>query len=855
MSRGASKQVAQVAILIILVFLVPAAVLFVVRRTGHAPRNRTPMVAPAVPDRETQANTNVSGRALPTAQTVADADRGGNAAPSMIRPPARPIVPAQPPGAFAAPPAQPAAALAAPPAQPAPVRHPAPAAAVMTRDRPPVRRAVRVVSPPTPRPRPDPPQPADCWLPDGVRADIAGISVSGGMIYVGSRLPAEAADGPDPALIDPRLPVDHRNPDLRGESMNHWPSYSDVTPAARAAYLRWLAGGRCDPDVYLGYVFLYFYGLERRLLVDGRISPVAAAERASLVAEVRRLLTIYGRHGSFRGYAQNLLDAMAVVAPRRDIGAPPELTFAWSPEPSLALRMALAELSAADTPVPAEWALAWITQLPDTFLRTPATRCPEQFTSLFAVRYRERHGDGLILRPGTRSLSVSYRPASRGIRSPAPFENPRLREVSDQAGAISVLRQLAELATTELEAYSRYLGRHPDGATDSAAIAVLPAALPVPADAAARTLWPWAEGELGDAPQVVSSVEALVAHWADAPTTGKLGRADLVVLAQLLDRQGIGLEPDIRFGGGPPSANKAIVLFRRADQRTNAPSPAYDAALATVNLGMLVAMADGTVSAQELVALRAALAPLDLTADERGRLDAHAALVAANPPTPAVLRRRLGALSTAKRAEAGQLLITIAAADGTITPDEVRRLETLFRDLGLDPNDIYSTLNAAAATTAPSPDDLVTVRTAGPAASRIPLPTRQSPARTAFALDPALLAAKRAESARAAAQLAEIFAEDEPAAEVAPAEPPARLPDRPSVAGLDGDHSRLFHRLVERESWPRAEVERLAADLGLLTDGALEVLNEAAYDRAGGPLWEGTDPLTIDHDIAKDMHE
>jgi hypothetical protein len=46
----------------------------------------------------------------------------------------------------------------------------------------------------------------------------------------------------------------------------------------------------------------------------------------------------------------------------------------------------------------------------------------------------------------------------------------------------------------------------------------------------------------------------------------------------------------------------------------------------------------------------------------------------------------------------------------------------------------------------------------------------------------------------------------------------------------------------------------MAADLGLLPDGALDLLNEAAFDHTDGPLWEGDDPITIDHDTAKDMH-
>jgi tellurite resistance protein len=695
------------------------------------------------------------------------------------------------------------------------------------------------------------PFPDDCWLPDGVRAEIAGIPVLDGMIYVGTALPADSGGQPDPALIDPTLPVDHHHPDLRGESMDYWPSYSRISPAARAAYLQWLAAGRTDPDAYIGYVFLYFYGLERRLLVDSRTSAIALVERWSLLAEIRRLLSIYGTDGSFGGYARLLLDAMTVASPDAEIGVAPAPTGEWSAGLPMRTRIALARLSAERTPIPADWALAWVTQLPDTYLRTPATRCIGMFVRVFEIHYRERYGDGVVLRPGTRPLAAQYRPASSGI-APWSVEDNQLREVGDQAGAITVLRQIVDRATTDLEPYSRYLGRHPNGAGDSAAVALLPGSLPVPDDSAAGGLWSWAVRRLGDAPHAVVPVTELVQHWPDAPSTGKMGKADLLVLAQLLDRRAIGIEPDTRFGGTPSAADKPLVLFHRADQQVQAPNPAYAIAVATVNLGMLVAAADGVVLDAELDVLRAALAPLDLSADERLRLEAHAALIGTNPPTPAVLRRRLAGLPEASRDEAGRLLIAIASIDGTITADEVRSLERLFGDIGLDSSKIYSTLHSAAVTDT-TRTDVVTIHTSDAPAARTPLPTIDIAAPSGLTLDPGVLAAKRAESIRAAAQLADIFAEDEDVAEVDETVDPA--PAVASVAGMDEHHSRLLHLLAARDSWQRGEVEQLTAELGLLTDGALEVLNEAAYDCAGSPLWEGTDLLRIDHDIAEDMRE
>ncbi|MBK9031559.1 MAG: TerB N-terminal domain-containing protein [Myxococcales bacterium] len=72
----------------------------------------------------------------------------------------------------------------------------------------------------------------------------------------------------------------------------YWPSYGAASPAQRAVYLDWLAGVRADPAVPIGYVFIYFYGLEQRVLVDD-------CDHVEVRAELRRLLSVYGGDASF----------------------------------------------------------------------------------------------------------------------------------------------------------------------------------------------------------------------------------------------------------------------------------------------------------------------------------------------------------------------------------------------------------------------------------------------------------------------------------------------------------------------------------------------------------------------------
>ncbi|HEU0165540.1 MAG TPA: TerB N-terminal domain-containing protein, partial [Thermomicrobiales bacterium] len=105
------------------------------------------------------------------------------------------------------------------------------------------------------------------WLAQGESIEIQGYRVSGGMIYVGKSLPTQQG-GPEPALIDPDLRVDQHQEDTLGRGLDYWPSYAGISPKERAGYLNWLATGRRNPVVSIGFVFLYFYGLERRFLLD-----------------------------------------------------------------------------------------------------------------------------------------------------------------------------------------------------------------------------------------------------------------------------------------------------------------------------------------------------------------------------------------------------------------------------------------------------------------------------------------------------------------------------------------------------------------------------------------------------------
>jgi uncharacterized tellurite resistance protein B-like protein len=688
------------------------------------------------------------------------------------------------------------------------------------------------------------------WVSPGQLVRVGGCSIAGGLLYTGRELMAPRGGEPDPALIDPSLNVDHSAPDYAGVYMGYWPSYSKIAPACRAAYLQWLADGRHAPNACIGYVFLYFYGLERRLLIDVQWSAAARAERGMLVAEVRRLLGIYGTNGSFRSYAQGLL---AFLTPgngeRRYLSPPPACGDGW--DIPFELRLGLGQLAADARPVPADWALAWMRLHPEAWLRTPATRCPGEFDEVFTRRYRDRCGDGLLLEAGSTTLGQGYHPASAGIDESQLPTGHCVPDVASLAAPLALLRQIARETCDDLDAYSRYLGRHPDSAGTAAALALLPPGIERRADAATQALISWAVDSLGAADRVQVPGSELLARWSAASPGNRPGRSDAVLLARALERHGLGLEPDMRFGGVAPAGNAPVVLFRRAPDMVSTPSDGYAAAATLIALGAAVASADGRVaSAERDFFEQRIVTALGLAQDERRRLRAHLIRTLAAPPTLAALRKRASLLPESQRQSYGQMLVTLAASDGDIAPPEIELLARLFDLLGLERPDAYSQAYAR------NDESLTRTRTAGAPAAGYVIPRQPRPevadSPGGVVLDQDLIRARLTESARAASYLAEIFTDDDTGT-ARPSADQVAVSQKHHAGCLDVAHTALLARLAAQPSWTRDEFDQMAMELGLLPSGALEVLNEAAFEAAGEPVCEGSDPIHINSDPVKEM--
>jgi tellurite resistance protein len=678
------------------------------------------------------------------------------------------------------------------------------------------------------------------WVPPGESVKVHGFDIRDGMVYVGA-----GGSAPDASQIDPALPIRIvKGKGYETRQTYYWPAYHDITPEARGAYLAWLAAGKGAPDADIGYVFLYFYGLERRVLLDPR-SEATRAESHLIEAELRRLLQIYGNNGSFRGYATSLLqftEARALVeAPRPE--SPPECERSW--HIPFDLRVGLSQCVAEEAPIPGIWAYAWWRAHPEASIRTPAERCPEEFRRLFVERYHQAHGAGLVIKPNKTRLTAVHRPASPSFNGrvfEAKFDLPDVTVIS---GPMKKFAAIAETCYQTLDRYSRYLGRNPDNAGTIDALLELP-----------TSLWPedLRESLLKIHGMVSGSGHTLAVRFEKLrtllPAWQKVTKTSYTAFARSLGNLGLGIEPDPRVAGGCPSDSDTVVLYvDRVETLSMEPSPAYQVAALSLQLAVAVSLADGGIdSGEREVLMRQLESWLHLDPGDRSRLQAHLRWLSLQPPSTNGLKKRIEILPPSARDSLGDFLVRVAHADGSIAPAEVKLLEKLFKMLELEPASLYSKLHLA-------PTEPVTVRPPAEVTHGFSIPQRPPEMPVAgLDLDFAKVSTLEADSHRVSDILHAIFQDGTQELSAEPDDSVgAECMADTGLWGLSQEYSELLRLLVTRPEWSRAELEELAADRSLMLDGALEHINEAAFDRFDQPFTEGDDPLEINQQLIGEM--
>lgn len=676
------------------------------------------------------------------------------------------------------------------------------------------------------------------WVLPTEKITVQGANIAGGTFYLGTALYFEGHEI-DAYVVNPKLSSKSTKPDVDGVSMPYWPSYAEVSPAARRAFLKWMATGRQAKPYGIGHVFLYFYGLEHRVFADRDV-----AGTPSLIAEVERLLCVYGDNGSFRGYATHFLEYARCAAGLPLPVPEPSPDHLYSTEgPPVLLHLGRRLVQSAT--ILSEDALIWVLALQDVYLRTAAVRCFDEFVPLWHVRFRSRFPEGLRIATSG-NVDLTYRAASGAFEVSVDGPHRDYPDVTKVKTSLEPLRLLLQECTDELDGFSRLLGRRPEARNSVQAVLLLPEDLLAETGFEALREFGQRLSEIMGGKQLASTKMDIVLQLAnfDLPESGKLSPAVADQLGQVLDRLDIAIEPDRRYGGGVPQPADQVFLFKAPRGGPVDPErPAYRSMKAQVEVAVLAAAADGEASGEEMQRVIAGIkAGADLGGVERARLISFAVTIFNSPPKQAKVLKRLSERTAAEREAIAKAAVAIVGGNGTVQPDEVRFLEKLHKALGLPKERVYSELHKAV----PPSDEPVAIslerRQAG-----IPIP-KEAPASKPDAvvrirIDAERLARAQRETAEVSELLANIFEEE---TAPAPVETPvASVANASAFEGLDRSHTELVELIELKGAVPKLEFEERARAMKLLAEGALERINDWSFDRFDEALLEDGDEIVM----------
>jgi uncharacterized tellurite resistance protein B-like protein len=666
-------------------------------------------------------------------------------------------------------------------------------------------------------------------LPDEI-IKVGNESISGGYFYTGGRL--KSLDGYDieASLVDPTLKLNSTSPDYGGDDMGYWPAYSQISPQSRAAYIEWLASERKDPEAYIGYVFLYFYGLERRILVDAAVGDVLDTEIDALIHELQRLRTIYGDNRSFNGYVTGLLShTWALYKPDQQ---PDKSILLAKRDFTSVFKLQLARTVGRGESVSSELALIWIKSHPEFSLRTPARRCEQEFDQLFTIHYKNKFGDGLVIAPNKTKLQLEYYPASSSLRG-SHSTKIDLPDASRLKAPMKKLMTLAEVCTVELEAYSRFIGK-PENSRDSlAAAAFLPADLAV-SNRHYDQLKSWIASKIDADSGLVTTKEFLSQLGEEAPL--KINKKEAVMLAGLVEKTGFGLAPDVRYHQAKPELNGNIVLFNKAHDENFKPSNAFNQVGTILRLGAMVASIDGHVDNSEIDLLEKLISEdKQLKKDEKPSLKAYLHWRLNTKVNMTGLKPRLESISDREKAAISHILVSVALADGNVDPTEIKQLEKLYTSLGLDKTMVSSDIHNL--TSRKVTTDSLTEKNETSTVSE-------------FSLNHDLIRLHESETNDVKAVLGSIFIdepiEDEP-------EEINTATSKNIITGLDAGHTRFYEMLITKDQWTSVEVKSLCEELNLMMSGAIETLNDWAFEKVHAPIVEDGSTVFVDLELAEEI--
>lgn len=678
------------------------------------------------------------------------------------------------------------------------------------------------------------------WVAKGERVVVAGLSIDAGLFYLGKPV---AAKGTTQVLtgsfVDPLLPV---APDgTRASFVLEWPtSFQRMSPPQRRDYVQWLAGGRKDTRVTPIFPLLFMSGLERRVFEDLQ-GAVPSSEAVELEDELRALAANYGQRSEvLLAKAGELAELIGTLrrsptlddlvsskysGPAKDIDDRQDTDEGMESSRELALLIAISNAAVAGLQLTADQALIIATI--GRWIQHPcASEYFVQFSSIFRERYARLFGQGMRFVALPTTFVHRYSPVEFALQRQPGTVSLTLEAMDVRAATDSPLDLLEDMVediqwklTDHLR--SKKHDRHTYVHDEVWSHLMLPR----------EQLQASAAQGMQDIAAEVRSKGIQVLSYPDLlERLGEVPNVDdnqLSTLMLTLKAAGLGLEADWEPRREPRLYDIDTFVAVFVDPLGGVEflqSEPYQTGQLALQVAAYLKASDDSTEQDTRKYLDSLVPSLpNLTPELRERFHARNQLPF-QAATLKELRQRAGRLTPAQTAVVAEVSLRVAAA---LTLDS----KTVLKLLG----GINSALRISRTN---SQEDLRVALSEAKLAARL-IPVR---------LDEYRVRQLHADSERTLALLLPIFDDEaEAEADTESTRVIASVELQHTAKGLllDEPHTKFASRALLQAQWPRSKLSVVAADCGLMLDGALEQVNGATLDAWDMCVFDGIDPIEV----------
>ena len=300
----------------------------------------------------------------------------------------------------------------------------------------------------------------DGWFGQGSVATVQGITLRNSFVYIGEK-------GSDPSLINPKLQIASGR---YNDELPYWPSYKEATPVQRWHYLKWLEAGRVG-KVDSGFLFIFFYGVERRLIGDDA-EKTTIAERRILLEELDILCTRYPEEHSFHRYCRSLKQSQWTILPDFI-----QFSSQYDRYPTCDDELYILGMSSLlyhRNPFKRSHAIEIFQNEMKISTKVAADRCEKDAEHLFSIRVNELIGNGIYFAPGKTNILLSYEPANLSLRGTNKTIPQRIIRALEAENIVYQLRSLGATCLEELTPAAKLIGPQPTQHSRNRAEILLP---------------------------------------------------------------------------------------------------------------------------------------------------------------------------------------------------------------------------------------------------------------------------------------------------------------------------------------------------------------------------------------------